>query len=142
MQNIRTIYWVQVGVFAALRPDSCLELHSYDARKVWYVTQRQFRRDEAQTTRLPVRAQVALGAQISILKYIYPRVRPMPKVVEGRPFYLAHEVAKAAGISKQTLLRWIAENRVKDAAKRDRNGWRLFTEPEVEAILRFAQDGA
>ncbi|MBX3589460.1 MAG: hypothetical protein KF755_01005 [Burkholderiaceae bacterium] len=66
----------------------------------------------------------------------------MPKIVDGKEFYLAHEVAKVAGISKQTLLRWITEKRVKDAAKRDRNGWRLFTEPEVEAISRFAQDGA
>jgi DNA-binding transcriptional MerR regulator len=65
----------------------------------------------------------------------------MPKVLEGKQFYLAHEAAKVAGISKQTLLRWITENRIKDAAKRDRNGWRLFSEPEVKAISRFAQDG-
>lgn len=66
----------------------------------------------------------------------------MPKVVDGKHFYLAHEAAKAAGVSKQTLLRWISENRVQDAAKRDRNGWRLFTDPEVRAITRFAQDGS
>ncbi len=66
----------------------------------------------------------------------------MPKVLDGQPFYLAHEAAKAAGISKQTLLRWIAENRIRDAAKRDRHGWRLFSEPEVRAISRFAQDGS
>ncbi|UUX96605.1 hypothetical protein [Aquabacterium sp. J223] len=66
----------------------------------------------------------------------------MPKVVDGKQFYLAHETAKVAGVSKQTLLRWITENRIKDAAKRDRNGWRLFTEPEVKAITRFAQDGS
>lgn len=65
----------------------------------------------------------------------------MPKVLEGKQFFLAHEAAKVAGISKQTLLRWITENRIKDAAKRDRNGWRLFTEPEVKAISKFAQDG-
>lgn len=65
----------------------------------------------------------------------------MPKLLEGKQFYLAHEAAKVAGISKQTLLRWITENRVKDSAKRDRNGWRLFSEPEVRAISRFAQDG-
>lgn len=66
----------------------------------------------------------------------------MPKVVDGKQFYLAHEAAKVAGVSKQTLLRWITENRIKDAAKRDRNGWRLFTDPEVRAITRFAQDGS
>lgn len=66
----------------------------------------------------------------------------MPKVVEGKQFYMAAEAAKVAGVSKQTLLRWIAEKRIKDAAKRDRNGWRLFTDPEVKAITRFAQDGS
>lgn len=66
----------------------------------------------------------------------------MPKVVEGTEFYMAAEAAKVAGVSKQTLLRWIAESRIKDAAKRDRNGWRLFTDPEVKAITRFAQDGS
>lgn len=66
----------------------------------------------------------------------------MPKVVDGERFYLAHETAKVAGVSKQTLLRWITENRVKDAAKRDRNGWRLFSDIEVKAIARFAQDGS
>ena len=50
--------------------------------------------------------------------------------------------AKVAGVSKQALLRWIAENRDKDAAKRDRNGWLLFTYPEVREITRFAQDGS
>jgi hypothetical protein len=64
----------------------------------------------------------------------------MPKFVEGKQFYFAAEAAKVAGVSKQTLLRWITEKRVSDAAKRDRNGWRLFTDPEVRAISRFAQD--
>ncbi|MBT9160527.1 MAG: hypothetical protein DDT26_01814 [Dehalococcoidia bacterium] len=66
----------------------------------------------------------------------------MPRVIDGIPFYLTHEAAKVAGVSKQTLLRWITENRIKDAAKRDRNGWRLFTDPEVRAITRFVQDGS
>lgn len=66
----------------------------------------------------------------------------MPKVVGGKQFYLAHEAAQVAGISKQTLLRWIVENRIKDAAKRDRNGWRLFTEAEVKSISHFAQNGS
>lgn len=66
----------------------------------------------------------------------------MPKVVDGKRFYLAHEAAKVAGVSKQTLLRWITEDRIKDAAKRDRNGWRLFSDPEVKAIARFAQGGS
>lgn len=63
----------------------------------------------------------------------------MPKSLSGKTYYATHEAAKAAGISKPTLLRWIKQRTVNDAAKRDRNGWRLFNETEVEAICKFAQ---
>lgn len=62
----------------------------------------------------------------------------MPRVLAGTTYFLAHEAARAAGISKATLLRWIEHDIVKDAKKRDRNGWRLFSESEVEAIVRAA----
>lgn len=65
----------------------------------------------------------------------------MPKTLNGIAYYSAQETAIAAGISKATLLRWIKQNLVRDSAKRDRHGWRLFSEPEVEAIRKFAQTG-
>jgi len=65
----------------------------------------------------------------------------MPKVLGEKKYYFTHEAAKTAGISKATLLRWIDRRFVKDSAKRDRNGWRLFSELEVRAISRFAQSG-
>jgi predicted site-specific integrase-resolvase len=63
----------------------------------------------------------------------------MPVPLEGDTYYSSQETAKAAGISKPTLLRWIKDKRVRDAEKRDRNGWRLFAEPEVQAIRKLAQ---
>lgn len=63
----------------------------------------------------------------------------MPIPVSGKTYLSAQETATAAGISKPTLLRWIKSNRVKDSAKRDRNGWRLFAPAEVEAIRNHAQ---
>lgn len=63
----------------------------------------------------------------------------MTKSLGGATYYLANEAATSAGVSKKTLLRWIGERRVKEAAKRDRNGWRLFSEEEVRAIVRYAQ---
>lgn len=63
----------------------------------------------------------------------------MPAPVDGKTYYSAQEAALAAGISKPTLLRWIRTKRVMDSQKRDRNGWRLFAEPEVEAIRDLAQ---
>jgi predicted site-specific integrase-resolvase len=63
----------------------------------------------------------------------------MPTPLNGKTYYSAHETAQTAGISKPTLLRWIKTHRIKDSAKRDRNGWRLFAESEVEAIRKLAQ---
>lgn len=48
------------------------------------------------------------------------------------------ETAAAAGISKPTLLRWIKDGKVKDAQRRDRNGWRIFSPAEVTAIRTLA----
>lgn len=50
----------------------------------------------------------------------------------------AAETATAAGISKPTLLRWIKDGKIADAARRDRNGWRLFSPAEVEKIRNLA----
>jgi len=48
------------------------------------------------------------------------------------------EAAAAAGISRPTLLRWIKDGKVKDAQRRDRNGWRIFSPTEVTAIRTLA----
>jgi predicted site-specific integrase-resolvase len=68
---------------------------------------------------------------LSLLDYIH--------VAEGTNLaaqnrWHAAEAAAEAGISKPTLLRWIKQGRVSDAAIRDRNGWRLFDRKEVARI--------
>lgn len=63
----------------------------------------------------------------------------MPTPLNGKTYFSAQETADAAGISKPTLLRWIKTRRIKDSAKRDRNGWRLFAPAEVESIRKLAQ---
>jgi excisionase family DNA binding protein len=63
----------------------------------------------------------------------------MPVPFEGQTYYSSQETAQAAGISKPTLLRWIKNKRIPDAVKRDRNGWRLFAEPEVQEIRKLAR---
>lgn len=50
----------------------------------------------------------------------------------------AAEAAAAAGISKPTLLRWIKLGKIADAARRDRNGWRIFDQEEVNRIKAVA----
>jgi hypothetical protein len=50
----------------------------------------------------------------------------------------ALEAARAAGISKNTLLRWLRQGKVPEVA-RDRNGWRIFSPRDVAAITAYAR---
>lgn len=50
------------------------------------------------------------------------------------------QVARRAGVHRDTLLRWLREGRVPEP-HRDRNGWRRFTDQEVARIERFAKSG-
>ena len=43
--------------------------------------------------------------------------------------------AKAIGVSKSTLLRWIRQMKIADVS-RDRNGWRVFTAQDIVRIKR------
>lgn len=47
------------------------------------------------------------------------------------------QVAARAGIHRDTLLRWLREERVAEPA-RDRRGWRVFTTEEAERIAAYA----
>jgi DNA modification methylase len=47
------------------------------------------------------------------------------------------EVAKLAGVHKDTLLRWLRTNQISEPG-RDRRGWRVFTSEEADAVVRFA----
>jgi len=54
--------------------------------------------------------------------------------VDGKVYYRTAEVCRIVGISRATLFRWIKEDILKEAKHRDRRGWRLFTEDEVERL--------
>tara|TARA_B100000700_G_scaffold327508_1_gene442251 strand:+ start:1135 stop:1716 length:582 start_codon:yes stop_codon:yes gene_type:complete len=58
----------------------------------------------------------------------------------SRTLLRTKEVASAVGIHKDTLLRWLRKGFVAEP-QRDRNGWRVFTQEEKEAIRRYANDG-
>ena len=49
-------------------------------------------------------------------------------------YYRTTEVCRSVGISRATLLRWISGGIIKDALHRDRRGWRLFTEAEIDLL--------
>ncbi|MFW6126026.1 MAG: hypothetical protein ACOC58_02870 [Chloroflexota bacterium] len=53
-------------------------------------------------------------------------------------FYRTNEVYRAAGIARNTLVRWLHSGRVAEPMQRDRNGWRLFSQDELDAIREEA----
>ena len=55
-------------------------------------------------------------------------------VYENQRYYRTSEICKAAGVSRTTLWRWIKAGVLVDTAKRDRRGWRLFTETDLKTI--------
>lgn len=61
----------------------------------------------------------------------------MPRRIGTLEFFTLAEVSQMAGVHRTTLLRWIAAGKVPDA-KRDRHGWRVFTQDQVETIKDFA----
>jgi phage antirepressor YoqD-like protein len=54
--------------------------------------------------------------------------------INGQTYYRTAEVCQIVGIGKSTLFRWVRQNIVNDAEYRDRKGWRLFTETELQNI--------
>jgi hypothetical protein len=62
----------------------------------------------------------------------------MPIEISGERYYRTSEAAKKAGISRSTLLRWIGEGIFKDDSRRDRRGWRLFTQADLARLQEEA----
>ena len=62
----------------------------------------------------------------------------MPVKLNGQTYYRTSEACRKAGISKATYFRWLREGVIKDVAHKDRRGWRLFTEQDIERIMNEA----
>ena len=58
----------------------------------------------------------------------------MPVPINGQRYYRTAEACLMVGISKSTLLRWIKVGIVNEAEHRDRRGWRLFAEDEIDRL--------
>jgi hypothetical protein len=59
----------------------------------------------------------------------------MPLKINGDIYYRTAEVCQQAGISRNTLLRWVKTGVVSEAGQRDWRGWRLFSEEELSNIV-------
>ena len=58
----------------------------------------------------------------------------MPITINGNTFHQTAEVCKIVGVSKNTLLRWIKDKKFADVEYRDRRGWRLFTQDDLQRL--------
>ena len=58
----------------------------------------------------------------------------MPVTLSGQKYYRTAEVCRIVGISRTTLFRWLTEGTFSEPEYRDRRGWRLFTEEEVNKM--------
>ena len=50
--------------------------------------------------------------------------------------YTTQQIADKVGVRKETILRWLRAGKIPEP-DRDRNNYRIFTEEELKAILRF-----
>ena len=57
----------------------------------------------------------------------------MPREIDGKRYYETTEVCKKTGISRPTLFRWLKRGLL-IKLHRDRRGWRLFTEEDLNKI--------
>lgn len=58
----------------------------------------------------------------------------MPVRLNGETYYRSAEACRMVGISKNTFLRWVKEGTFREVEHRDRRGWRLFTENDLDRL--------
>lgn len=66
-------------------------------------------------------------------------MRDMSAIKENT-LYSTAKVAKRARVHKDTLLRWLRQGAISEPI-RDRRGWRVFSEDEARAVVRYASSG-
>ena len=57
----------------------------------------------------------------------------MSPEIDGRKYYRTLDVCREAHLSRSTLLRWLKEGVIEEPI-RDRRGWRIFNEEDLERI--------
>ena len=58
--------------------------------------------------------------------------------VNGQTYYRTAETCLRAGISRATLFRWLKAG-ILDETHRDRRGWRMFTEKDLDLLRKEAE---
>jgi len=58
----------------------------------------------------------------------------MSLVINNQTYYRTAEVCQTIGISRNTLYRWLQRGILGTTEHRDRRGWRLFTQDELDTL--------
>ena len=58
----------------------------------------------------------------------------MPIVMNRQTYYRTAEVCQIVGIGRNTLFRWLKQGLLGECERRDRRGWRLFTEDDIDLL--------
>ena len=53
--------------------------------------------------------------------------------IDGQTYYRTLEACRKTGISRATLFRWLKDG-ILEKSYRDRRGWRMFTEDDLNRI--------
>ena len=62
----------------------------------------------------------------------------MPIIIDRKKYYKTNEACKKAGISRATFFRWLKTGAFQDVSHKDRRGWRLFTDEDIERLKKEA----
>lgn len=62
----------------------------------------------------------------------------MPLITNDRKYYRTSEVYRLVGISRNTLFNWLHRGVLGEKELRDRRGWRLFTEADIQTLKNEA----
>lgn len=76
-----------------------------------------------------------------VYHYVSRRIEmeTVPIVVNNKKLYRIGEALATASLSRATYFRWLKTGKVKDTEFKDRNGRRLFTETELQALVGEAK---
>ena len=74
----------------------------------------------------------------SINIFHYKEIKLMPMEVDGQMYYRTLETCKKTGVSRATLFRWLKAG-ILEKHHKDRRGWRVFTEEDLNKIRAEAK---
>ena len=63
----------------------------------------------------------------------------MPVIINDQEYHRTGYVCSIVGISRNTLFSWLQRGVLGETELRDRRGWRLFREDELEALKAEAK---